>query len=468
MGVDWIGLGLILGNYLLEFNCMRLRFKGNLDQLKNAFRTILDVLKSKSFIKSILFLLVLGVALFQAFRLGVSVARHGSLGNYFDSGESAVRLERVLDLINTYYVDLEETDSQALAESALEMLMDGLDPYSEYMNSERLGLLKTDTSQEFGGIGIQVEFRDDHLTVVAPIEGTPADRAGMISGDQIIGVEGETVEGLGLRDVVKLLRGKPGDGVELTILRPASEEEITFELVREIIEVQSVRGVEMLTDSIGYLRITQFGVKTGDEVSEAINELNQNGMKGLIMDLRNNPGGLLEAAVEVVEPFLEKGKMIVYTEGRHPDSNHKWFSKLGRKPYDLELVVLINSGTASAAEIVAGALRDYNLASVVGQKSFGKGSVQRVLDVGGGAAIKLTTAKYYTPGGYVIHGEGIEPDVLVETDLEEIRKLSIQKIRLPLMDVDDFVEQFEFEPIEDQQLQTGVELLERKLATPAN
>ncbi|MCH6257887.1 S41 family peptidase [Puniceicoccaceae bacterium K14] len=444
---------------------MKLQSKANLKRLGTTL-IFSDTLKAKNFIKSIFFLAVLSVALFQAFRLGVGVARHGSLSNFLDSRDATTRLERVLDLIDTYYVDLEDADSDTLADTALESLLDNLDPYSEYMNPERLNDLKADTSQEFGGIGVQVEFRDEQLIVVAPIEGSPADGAGVLSGDIIIEVEGESVEGEGLSGIVKVLRGKPGSSVQVGVYRPASDEKLSYDLVREVIEVDSVRGVEMLTDKIGYLRISQFGAKTGTEVTAAITQLENAGMKGLVIDLRNNPGGLLEAAVEVVEPFLEKDQLVVYTEGRHPDANERWLSQNNRKPYDLELIVLINSGTASASEIVAGALRDYNLALIVGEKSFGKGSVQRVLDLGGGSAIKLTTAKYYTPGGYVIHGEGIEPDVMVETTLEENRKLSIQKSRLKIVNREEFAEQYGFEPIEDQQLQTGVELLERKLSSP--
>lgn len=371
----------------------------------------------------------------------------------------ANELERVVGLIEAYYVDSEPLEEGRLYEAAIRNMVEELDPYSEYMDKDRVHSLQEDTNQEFGGIGIQVESKDGLLTIVAPIEGTPGARAGLLRGDQIVEVDGEDIREVGLGDAVAILRGKPGSEVELTVYRPRSEEEFTAQVVREAIEVESVRGVTMLDTRIGYLRITQFGEKTVEEVTGAISSLETQGMEALVMDLRNNPGGLLDAAVAVVDPFLEEGELILYTEGRHEGTSDKWYSANEDEPYGFDLVILINSGSASAAEIVTGALKDHGVAKVVGEKSFGKGSVQRVIPIGNGSGLKLTVAKYYTPGAYVIHGNGIEPDVEIETTVEEDKQLAIQQYGLVHLSFEEFVEQYEFEPIEDRQLKTAIELL---------
>ncbi len=400
---------------------------------------------------------------FKAFQFGGALARHGGLGPYLEAGRKADRMERVLGLIEAYYVDGDTLKDGELYELAIENLVGELDPYSEYMDFETVHSLQEDTSQEFGGIGIQVESKDGFLTIVAPIEGTPGSRAGLLRGDQILEVDGTRLAEVPLRDAVAILRGEPGSKVELTVYRPRSDERFTKEVVREKIGVDSVKGVEMIADEIGYLRIVQFGEKTQDEVADAISRLESQGMRGLIMDLRNNPGGLLDSAVATVEPFLKQNELILYSEGRHEDSNEKWYSNNEDEPYRFELVILANSGSASAAEIVTGALKDHGIAQVVGEKTFGKGSVQRVIAIGGGAGLKLTVARFYTPGSYVIHGNGIEPDIQIETTVEEDKKLAIQQYGLGIMSREEFVEEFEFEPIEDRQLTAAISALKAKL-----
>ncbi len=421
-------------------------------------------MKKTSLIKRILIIAVVSIALIEAYRFGQVVASYGGFSAYFKSREEANRLRNALSLINAYYVNGDPVKLDTLTESALEGMMSNLDPYSEYLDKEEFQLLEEDSSQEFGGIGIRIELKDDRLTIVAPIEGTPGDEAGLLRGDQIIRVENESLEGVSLRRCIELLRGKPGTRVTLGVFRPREDREFEVEVERALIEVESVRGIRMLDNQIGYLRIIQFGSKTGEEVKAALKKLEKRGMKAVVVDLRNNPGGLLEAAVDVLESFFGEDQLVVYTEGRNEYSNNKWYTENGDGVRSYPMVVMVNSGSASASEIVAGALKDTGRATIVGEKTFGKGSVQTVLPLGNGAGLRLTTAKFYTPGGYVIHENGIKPDVVVKSSAEEDRKLAIQRNRLPLMTREEFVAQFEFEPIEDSQLKKAIEILLPKMA----
>jgi len=338
-------------------------------------------------------------------------------------------------------------------------MIEGLDPYSEYLDFDRLKRLDEETSQEFGGIGVQVEMRDDFLTVIAPLEGSPGERAGLLRGDRIVGVDGESIEGFNISKAVSELKGKPGTRVAILIERRGKDERFEVEVIRELIEVDNVQGTELLESGIGYVRISQFGKRTGDELEAAIESLLEQGMQALAIDLRNNPGGLLDAAVEVAEKFIPEGELVVYTKGRHESMNEEWYANSGSEPYDFPLAILVNPGSASASEIVAGALKDSGRAILVGEKTFGKGSVQSILPLGGNTGLKLTTAKYYTPGGYVIHENGIEPDVVVEITPEEEGRLAIQRSRLRTMPLEEFVQRFEFEPIEDVQLEAAKSVL---------
>jgi len=403
------------------------------------------------------------LALSEAYRAGRGVFRHGGVGPYLEARAEARQVEQALELIGSGYVERESLEMDALGKSALEGMLEGLDPYSEYLDEEELSRLQEAAEQEFGGIGIQVEMRDGWLTVVAPIDGTPGQEAGLASGDRIVAVDGESLEEVSLLEAVNRLRGEPGTTVTLSLNRPSADKtfERTFE--RAVIEVDSVREATLLGKGLGYVRVSQFGGRTGAEVRQAVEDLLERGMRGLILDLRNNPGGLLDAAVEVASLFLLEGSLVVYTEGRLRSSNREWRAEIDDgEPYDFPLALLVNQGSASASEIVAGALKDAGRAAVVGSRTFGKGSVQSVYSLGKGEGLRLTTARYYTPAGYVIHERGIEPDLAVETTPEEERKLAIQRSRLATMDRAAFVERFEFEPIEDRPLEAAKEaLLER-------
>jgi carboxyl-terminal processing protease len=314
---------------------------------------------------------------------------------------------------NDYVVDV---DDKELIENAIRGMLSGLDPHSAYLDAEEFTELQVGTTGQFGGLGIEVGMEDGFVKVIAPIDDTPAERAGVQAGDLIIRLDDTPVKGMTLNDAVKIMRGKPGSTIELTIVREGLDKPIKVSITRDIIKVKSVRA-RMLDPGYGYLRISQFQSKTADYMVDAIDDLikeNKGQLKGLILDLRNNPGGVLNGAVAVSDAFLTKG-MIVYTEGRIADSRLRF----NATPDDIidgaPLVVLVNQGSASASEIVAGALQDHKRAIIVGAKTFGKGSVQTILPLSSDSALKLTTARYYTPSGRSIQAEGITPDIVLET-----------------------------------------------------
>jgi carboxyl-terminal processing protease len=328
-----------------------------------------------------------------------------------------------LAIIREKYVDIDKTNPKDLIYGALQGMVNTLDPFSQFMNPDEYKQMQTETSGQFGGLGIEIAMKDDHLTVIAPIEGTPAERAGIKSGDKIVKIGTEESEGMSINDAVKRLRGKVGTKITVTIVRPGLSEPFDVTLVRENIKIESIHSY-MLPDHIGYVRISEFIDNTTDDFVKAVEDLQkQSPLKGLVVDLRNDPGGLLNEAVGVSDYFGEKGKMIVSTKGRsayqtqefHVDDADKFDAK---KP----VVVMVNEGSASGAEIVSGALKDWKRAVLIGEKTFGKGSVQTILPLenSDGAALRLTMAKYYTPSGVCIHGIGIEPDLnLKEHDISE-------------------------------------------------
>ncbi len=406
-------------------------------------------------------LIVAGAAflLGQVLMLGVQVVQGRGLFPASEESRRADQFRQVLRLIQEKYVSEDAADPGALAETALEGLLRSLDPHSEYMSAREFEMFRADTSQEFGGIGVQIEMRDRRLTVVAPIDGTPGARAGLLRGDQFLKIDATDISTTSLEECLRLLRGRPGTTIEVTVFRPRSGETFTRSITREIIKVESVRDVRLLGDDIGYVRVLQFGERTGEEFLRALEDLEGRGMTSLVLDLRDNPGGLLDSAVAVAGPFFSEGELLMYTQGRRTDSREDIKARSKRPPRNLPIAVLINSGSASAAEIVSGSLRDSGRAVLIGEKSFGKGSVQTVLPIRGGDAIRLTTALYYLPSGAVINGRGLEPDIAVTLSLEEDRKLAIQRNRLPLMSAEDFAGQFEFEPIEDRQLAAAIDAL---------
>lgn len=321
-------------------------------------------------------------------------------------------LAQVIEHIKKSYV--EEVDDQQLLEDAIDGMLSGLDPHSTYLKAEDFSELKEDTSGKFGGLGIEVQMDEDgFVLVVAPIDETPAARAGILAGDRITFLDGEPVKGLNLNQAVAIMRGKPGDPIELTVIRNGVNKPLVIKIVRDVIKVTSIKS-EMLEDEFGYIRIRQFQERTGNDLVSALKKLqDQAVLKGLVLDLRNNPGGVLGASVDVVDALISEG-LIVYTEGRVANSDSKYFATPNNPSNNLSMVVLINGGSASASEIVAGALQDHKRAIIMGTQSFGKGSVQTILPLSEDRAIKLTTARYYTPNGRSIQAQGIVPDILVE------------------------------------------------------
>ncbi|MGL6029680.1 MAG: S41 family peptidase [Legionella sp.] len=333
--------------------------------------------------------------------------------------EDVQRFSNAIGEIKKYYV--KPTDDKELFDNAIRGMLTGLDPHSSYLNEEEFKELQASTSGEFGGLGIEVTMEEGVVKVITPLVDTPAFKAGIKSGDYIIKLGNESVQGLTLKDAVNLMRGKSGSTIQLTVLRKGANKPLTFDLIREVIQIKSVKS-KMLSDGYGYVRLTQFQALTGKDMLQAIEQLKQqsNGkLKGLVLDLRNNPGGLLDSAIQVSDAFLGNNKsgkqeLIVYTEGRLPGSKFTALANPGDVLDNAPIVVLINNGSASASEIVAGALKDNKRGIILGTKSFGKGSVQTVLPLDNKTGIKLTTALYYTPSGTSIQAKGILPDIVVE------------------------------------------------------
>lgn len=353
------------------------------------------------------------IAFFLAFFLGIAVGtvRSNTVLAVADTYDELETFADVLSLVETNYV--EDVDPKKLVEGAINGMLRALDPHSSYMTPEFYKEMQVETEGEFGGLGIEITIEDGWLTVVTPMEDTPAWKAGVKAGDKIVKVDGEPTHDMTLMESVRKIRGKRGTKVTITIMREGFEEPKDFIITREIIHIESVKS-QMLPDKYGYIRIRNFSKDTGDELTKALSEFQSQGMKGLVLDLRNNPGGLLNQAVEVSEQFLDKGELIVYTKGRLPSQNLRFASKKEKEGKDYPMVALVNQGSASASEIVAGALQDLKRAVVVGTQTFGKGSVQTIIPLKGDAGLRLTTARYYTPAGRQIQGVGITPDIVVE------------------------------------------------------
>lgn len=327
---------------------------------------------------------------------------------------------------------VEPVSDKKLLEDAIKGMLSGLDPHSAYLNKKEYNGFKEMTTGQFGGLGIEVTLENGFVKVISPIDDTPAQRAGIKEGDLIVKLDEKPVKGMSLNDAVKIMRGEPGSDILLTIIRGVAGIPLEINITRAIIKIKSVKN-KMLEKDYGYLRISNFQPKTGQGVTDAVIKLkkeNEGDLKGLVLDLRNNPGGILNAAVDVSNAFLEEG-LIVYTEGRIKDSEMRFNATAGDVINGIPLIVLINAGSASASEIVAGALQDHKRAIIMGQKSFGKGSVQTILPTStNDAAIKLTTARYYTPSGRSIQAEGIEPDiVLARVKLESLEDSKFKPIK---------------------------------------
>jgi len=319
-----------------------------------------------------------------------------------------------LSIIKQNYV--EEIDDKELINGAIKGMLNQLDPHSSFMPPEAFKEMQIDTKGEFSGLGIQISVKDKMLTVIAPIEDTPAYKAGIKAGDTILKIDGESTKDLSLQDAVNKLRGTKGTSVTITIFREGWEKPKDFIIVREVIQIKSVK-YKTLEDKIGYVKLTQFQQRTSEDLENALEALEKDRINSLILDLRNNPGGLLNGAVEVTSQFLPEGKLVVYIKGRSGEQQD--FNTNNSKTTDYPMIVLVNEGSASASEIVAGALQDWGRAVVLGMQTFGKGSVQTVIPLSDGSALRLTTARYYTPKGRSIQSTGITPDIIIKTEVKE-------------------------------------------------
>ena len=324
----------------------------------------------------------------------------------------------VLEKINKEYVD--EINQSESMDSAINGLLQSLDPYSAYMSPEIFNEMQTETSGEFGGLGIEVSMESGVVKVISPIDDTPASRAGIKAGDYIVKINDVQVQGKSLSEAVDLMRGPVGSGIELTVRRRGERKALIFNVVREIIQIQSVKA-DILEKNIGYLRLTSFNENSGKQIEREIKKLEKNkDVKSYILDLRNNPGGLLSQAIKISDFFLDNGE-IVSTKSRKPSENRKWFAKKGDLTNGKVLIVLINYGSASASEIVAGALKDHKRAILLGENSYGKGSVQSIIPLKNDGAIRLTVAKYYLPSGKSISEVGVSPDIEIDEENDDFR-----------------------------------------------
>ncbi len=359
----------------------------------------------KIFIKIILFFNIL-------FFFNISISAETNIYKKIDLfGE-------VLEKINQEYVD--EINQSETMDSAINGLLQSLDPYSAYMSPEIFNEMQTETSGEFGGLGIEVSMESGLVKVISPIDDTPASRAGIKAGDYIVKIDGTQVQGKTLSEAVDLMRGLVGSNIELTVRRIGEKKALTFNIVREIIEIQSVKA-ELLKDNIGYIRLTSFNENSSEQIKTKVENLEKNiNVNSYILDLRNNPGGLLSQAIRISDFFLNNGE-IVSTKSRKASENRKWFAKEGDITNGKTLIVLINYGSASASEIVAGALKDHKRAIILGENSFGKGSVQSVIPLKNKGAIRLTVAKYYLPSGKSISEVGVSPDIEIDEDSDQFR-----------------------------------------------
>jgi carboxyl-terminal processing protease len=354
-------------------------------------------------------LLVVLVLVSASFLIGAGMAKRVLARG--DDYENLRVFTEVLSLVQSNYV--EDIENKKLVEGAIKGLLKTLDPHTSYMPPEIYKEMQVETEGQFGGLGIEITVRDDQLTVVSPIEDTPAFRAGLKAGDRILKIDGEITKEISLLDAVRKMRGPRGTPVTITIMREDFEAPKDFTITRDVIKIHSVT-YRKLDDTLGYVRLRNFHKTTGDELEEALRDLEEQKISGLVLDLRNNPGGLLNQAVDVVDKFVSKDQLIVYTQGRVRNQNMRFSSKGDRPHLEYPLVILVNGGSASASEIVAGALQDHGRAIVLGTQTFGKGSVQTIIPLSDGSGLRLTTARYYTPKGYLIQGHGIAPDIKVE------------------------------------------------------
>jgi carboxyl-terminal processing protease len=370
----------------------------------------------------------------------------------------------VLQLVKENYVGDTPPGYDELTRTALDGLLGKLDPHSQFLRADAYQETEEEMTNAFGGVGIQVETRDNQIVIITAIADTPAERAGLRRGDRLVKVDGKAVENPTVEKTVRLVRGEPDTMVTLTVYRPSTKQTLDFSLKRARIRLDSVRNATMRPGGLGYLQVTQFSERTGREFRTALAGLEKQGLRGLVIDLRNNPGGLLDAAIDVCNEFFEEGELIVYTQGRLPESRENFHADNGHVRRTYPVAILVNGGTASAAEIVSGAMKDTKRAVIVGEKTFGKGSVQSIIELQNGEGLRLTTARYYTPSGVTIHEKGIQPHVEVEISADDEGKIRLQQSRPDLTAPVEFNERFGFQQIEDVQLNAAEEVLTGVLA----
>ncbi len=356
-------------------------------------------------------ILISGLMLTAILFVGIFIGKGGDRPGYAsESYEELQVFAEVLSQVQKHYV--EETKTKDLVQSALRGMLAGLDPHSSFMTTDMFKEMQVETRGEFGGLGIQIGIKDNRLTVIAPIEDTPAFAAGIESGDTIIQVDETPTKDLTLMEAVQHMRGPRGTSVKLTVIREGLDEPLVFTITRDIIKIQSVRS-KLLEGNVGYVRLSQFQEASADDLTKELENFTDKNIQGLILDLRNNPGGLLTAAVGVSEQFLEAGRLVVSIQGRN-EKKIEYRAGANSKHYEYPMIVLINHGSASASEIVAAAMQDWGKAVVIGTTSFGKGSVQTILPLSDGSGLRLTTAKYYTPKDKSIHSIGVQPDIIID------------------------------------------------------
>ncbi|MFQ5866814.1 MAG: S41 family peptidase [bacterium] len=372
----------------------------------------------------------LGLGLFLLFSL--VIVNNRTIQSVVDKGdeiyEQVKLLSEVFTLIRDNYV--ERVDAEKLIYGACEGMVSKLDPFSQFMDPTTHEMMKSETEGKFGGLGIRIAIREGRLTVVTPLPSSPAYELGILPGDKIMKIDGEDTQDITLTQAVKLLRGNPGTKVTISILREGEKDLIDFTVTRAVIKIESVPDAKMLTDKIGYIQLSEFSKDTPHEFNKVWKKLERQGMESLILDLRYNPGGLLTAAVEICRNFIGDRKLIVYTQGRREEQVIKFFAEKKAKHEKTPLVILVNKGSASGSEIVAGCIQDWKRGVVLGEKTFGKASVQSLMPLSDGSGLRLTTAKYYTPSGRSIHEVGITPDIVVEVPGETVAKLMKQREKI--------------------------------------
>ncbi len=351
----------------------------------------------------VILLTAIGVFSIATQRVGIAGSKYEELATF----------NNVLSIVEKNYV--EPVDDEKLIEGAIQGMLSSLDPHSNFLNADTFKEMQVETKGAFGGLGIEITVRDGYITVVSPIAGTPAYRVGIQSGDKIVKIEGKSTKNMSLVEAVRLMRGPKGTKITISIFREGMTKPEDYTIVRDVIKIKSVR-VRTLEQGYGYVRVASFQERTEQDLSKALSDFRKDGeLSGLVLDLRNNPGGLLDQAVKVSNLFLDGG-LIVYTDGRVESQKMRFEATKGAEEADYPIVVLVNGGSASASEIVAGALQDHSRALILGTKTFGKGSVQTIIPLDGGSGLRLTTAHYYTPSGHSIQAKGITPDIIVSPD----------------------------------------------------